>query len=329
MNINTTLPVPRWVRHVRNRHVFLIDALFVAASVIIAFDLRLETLFPTGGMRNALVAYLLAALAVRLSVLVAMGIYNCYWLYADTDDLFHLTIALSVSSLGLGVVFVGVVAPLWLNGFPRSVLIIDWLVSLMLIGGARFVLRKASRLSHRLLGAEEPVQQVSVLIAGAGAAGTLVAREVTDNPALGIDIIGFVDDDPAKVGSRVNGMQVLGTCDDLPWLILKHKADQVIIAMPTASGAAIRQIREKSKQVGATIRIMPALHEIISGRVSLQQIREVQIEDLLAPQTGRNRRQGGPQSVAGQTRRGDWGRRVHRPRAVPAGRTGAPWRCSS
>jgi FlaA1/EpsC-like NDP-sugar epimerase len=272
--------IAHFPQHVRNRYVFVADALFVVVSVGLSFALRLELWLPPE-MRGAMAAYLALALLVRLGTLTAMGVHTRYWLYANVNDLLQLGYAVSVSTLVVTVLVLGILVPsgVW-AGAPRSVLIIDWFVYLLLVGGSRFLLYEMGVLSHRAKG-EHTGQRICALIAGAGTAGMMVAREVANNPGRGLDIIGFVDDDPAKLRVQVNGLRVLGTCDDLPWLILKHKVAQVIITMPSASGSTIRRVRECCLQVGVSVRTMPGLYDIISGKVGLQQIREVQIEDLL------------------------------------------------
>ena len=129
-----------------------------------------------------------------------------------------------------------------------------------------------------------------------------------------------MDDDPSKVGTRVNGLPVLGTCGDLPWLILKHKVAQVIIAMPIGAGLIIRRIREQCKQVGATVRTMPGLYDIISARVGLQQIREVQIEDLLRREPVETDVWRSAARLRGPAGAGHRRGRLDRLRAVPADR---------
>jgi FlaA1/EpsC-like NDP-sugar epimerase len=235
-------------KHFRNRYIFALDVFFVAISVVISFGLRLELLLPPD-LSTAIAAYLVLAVLVRMATMTALGIYTRYWPYANVDDLLHLTFAISVSTLILSVLAFGVLMPtgVW-DGSPRSVLIIDWFVCLLLVGGGRFFLYELVALSYRAKGAHSG-ERVRALIAGAGNAGMLVAREVIKNPAMGLAIVGFVDDDPAKQRIQVNALPVLGTSDDLPWLILKHKVGQVIITMPSAPGSTIRRIREQCKQV--------------------------------------------------------------------------------
>jgi FlaA1/EpsC-like NDP-sugar epimerase len=116
---------------------------------------------------------------------------------------------------------------------------------------------------------------------GAGEAGTMIAREMRANPQLGLDPIGYVDDDPGKQGMRIRGLPVLGGRAALPDLVGQHRIDQVIIAMPTAPGKAIREVLAICEQAGVPAKTMPGMYELLGGQVSVNQLRNVEIEDLL------------------------------------------------
>ncbi len=281
MNLKHSLRPSIVARGIRNRHLFLLDIILITLSVWLSFAMRLETLAPMRLLSTA-VQYLALDLLIRMATLYTMGIYQRYWLYASIEEMLLLALAIMASTAVIVAVTLGVLLPLgYLVGLPRSVPLIGGLVSLFLIGGSRFTIRVLGRKgapSHFAAGADAPLP---VLIAGAGEAGGIIARELLHNPQLGLQAVGLVDDDPAKQGVRVHGLPVLGMCRDLPWLIAKYEVGQVVIAMPTASGTAIRQIREACSKAGAKVRTMPGIYEILSGQVGLQMVRDVQIEDLL------------------------------------------------
>ncbi|HJX73715.1 MAG TPA: nucleoside-diphosphate sugar epimerase/dehydratase, partial [Candidatus Deferrimicrobiaceae bacterium] len=120
-----------------------------------------------------------------------------------------------------------------------------------------------------------------VLIVGAGAAGQMIAREIHDNPALGMIDVGFIDDDKAKIGSRIQGLRVLGGHEEIGTICRDHKVDEIIIAIPSASASKVRHIVEHCKESSARFRILPAVGELIDGKASISVLRNVNIEDLL------------------------------------------------
>ena len=283
MDIRDSLRPATIVRRIRNRHLFFMDIILIILGAWLSFDMRLETLIPPLHDLNALLAYLLVALLVRLWMFHMTGIYKCYWLFASIEELRLLTLSITGSTFIIAVTFLGVLLPLdYVHGLPRSALLIDWLVSLGLLGGSRCLIRILGNVGDGAPHVQNNGDRSSVLIAGAGEAGSMIVRQLVNNPQLGLQAVGFVDDDPAKWGVRVHGVPVLGSRKDLPWLILKYNISQVIIAMPAASGAVLREIHEICRKIGdIDVRTVPGIYEILAGQVSLQHVREVQIEDLL------------------------------------------------
>ncbi|MBN1643027.1 MAG: polysaccharide biosynthesis protein, partial [Anaerolineae bacterium] len=162
--------------------------------------------------------------------------------------------------------------------------IIDWLLSVVCVGGIRFSVRYLGefgplKADNGLQGQGKRTQRV--LIAGAGEAGAMIAREMRANPGVGMEPVGFVDDNQAKLGMQLRGLPVLGTRASIPELVRAHEVDQVLIAMPTAPGQAIRAIREICRSTPVPVKTIPGVYELLSGRVQVSQIRDVQIEDLL------------------------------------------------
>jgi FlaA1/EpsC-like NDP-sugar epimerase len=161
---------------------------------------------------------------------------------------------------------------------PRSIPFIDAMLVVLAVGMTRFSVRTADLYMQR--GRAGRATQ-RVLIMGAGEAGTMIGREMRANPQLGLDPIGYVDDDPDKQRTRIRGLPVLGDRAALLTLVAEHKIDQVIIAMPTASGKAIREVLAICEQAGVPAKTMPGMYELLGGQVSVSQLRNVDIEDLL------------------------------------------------
>jgi FlaA1/EpsC-like NDP-sugar epimerase len=164
---------------------------------------------------------------------------------------------------------------------PVSVPIVDGLLTALFMLGARGVARHVAeaRLMRRFPGRKLR----AVLLIGAGEAGSMLGREMLRHPETGMRPVGFVDDDPAKVGRTISGVPVLGRLDDIGAVLQNELVDEVLITIPSADGSAIRQIVERVRAAnpGIAYRTMPALHELLSGEVTINRIREVGIDDLL------------------------------------------------
>ncbi|WP_456480951.1 polysaccharide biosynthesis protein, partial [Oceanithermus sp.] len=164
---------------------------------------------------------------------------------------------------------------------PRSVPLIEGGLALLLLGGARLAGRILFERAQ--LARSQPPHSGSrrVLIIGAGEAGTMLAREMLRHPESGLVPIGFLDDDPSKQRQRFVGLPVLGNIEDLPRVALKAHADEVLIAIPSAPGKVVRRVVELAQRTGLRHRIVPGIYEILSGKVAISQIRDVDVEDLL------------------------------------------------
>ena len=263
--------------HVRNRFVLIGDLALIIVSVLGSFALRLDVgqlpfYFPAALLMCAV------ALIVKTPVYYFFGLYRRLWIYASTSELRLITAAVTTASvLTSGVMLVLISAGFILPGMPRSALGIDWLLSLVLIGGSRFALRILSEQS----GARPNGKARKVLIIGAGDAGALVVRELQKSSQLNLMPIGFLDDDPDKQRHEINGVPVIGVVNDLPDVFDAHPVEEVIIAIPSAPGRIIRLVTDVCRLKGIPSRTMPGLYELIGGKVSVNRLREVDITDLL------------------------------------------------
>ncbi len=263
--------------HVRNRFVLIGDIALVIVSVLGSFALRLDVAqlpyyFP------AAVVMCIVALAVKLPVYYFFGLYRRMWIYASIGELRLITVAVSAASvLTSGVMLPLIYAGLIQPGMPRSALGIDWLLSLVLIGGSRFALR--------ILAEQTAVPQNGkshrVLMVGAGNAGALIVRELQKSPQLNLIPVGFLDDDQAKHKQQIYGVPVLGTIQELGRILDSEDIDEVILAIPSAPGRVARLVSDVCRVKGIPSRTMPSLFELIGGKVSVSRLREVNIADLL------------------------------------------------
>lgn len=266
----------------RNRYFFFLDAILLPLMAYMSFVVRLDDL-PNS---NALLGWLILAIIatpVHLIVFRHLGVYSRYWRYASIDELLLLISAISLAMLisTPTALVVATVTPFAL--LPRSVPIIFFLFGLAATIAPRLIarIRWHRATVKRKSKSELTCNMQRVLIMGAGSAGTMIARELRDNPQLGMVAVGFLDDDPLKQGMHIYGVPVLGNRYDIPRLARERQAHYVIIAMPSASGKDIRSIVELCERTRVKTKIMPGLYEMLDGKVSVNQLRNVQIEDLL------------------------------------------------
>ncbi len=264
--------------HIRNRFVLIGDIALIIVSVLGSFALRLNVeelpfYFP------AVVLMSVVALAIKIPVYFFFGLYRRLWIYASTGELRLITVAVTTASvLTSGVMALLIVTRNVYPGMPRSALGIDWLLSLVLIGGSRFALRI---LAEQSMSARSSGKSKRAIIIGAGDAGALVVRELQKTSQLNLIPVGFLDDDPAKQKHSIHGVTVIGAVNDLSSAIDLHHVDEVIIAIPSAPGQLVRAINDVCRVKGIPSRTMPGIYELIGGKVSVNRLREVDITDLL------------------------------------------------
>lgn len=263
----------------RNRTLLVGDLLFIIVCVLGSFVLRVPLGARIFDFRHQILIMLVVALIMKPLVYYQFGLYRRLWEYASIRELKLIAIAVTTASIILGVIvlIISFVMRGW--EFSRGVLIIDWLLSLLAVGGLRF--------SYRLIvESRSPSQQSEnrlrrVMVVGAGDAGALVVREMQRNPQANLKPVGFVDDDPAKQKQEIHGTPVIGKLSELSRLIDSKKPDEVIIAIPSATGQVVRKVAEVCRIKNIPSRTMPSLHELIGGKVSVNRLREVDITDLL------------------------------------------------
>ncbi len=265
----------------RNRYFFVMDVVLLSVAVLLSYTLRLETL-NLERFRTGLLLFLSSVVIVIPLVFYFYSIYSRYWIYASIEEMTLLIVAVSIGAAICGAA--SLLADGLLSGldFPRSIPFIFWPLALAVTAGPRFAVRIYAQNqihSPTRRSAKTPFQPV--LIVGAGNAGTNIVRELQRNPNLGMYVVGFVDDDPRKYAARIMGVPVLGNRRAIPKLVKDYELQLVIIAMPTAPGRVIREVVTICEQVGVSTKIMPGLYEVLDGTVSVTQLRNVEIEDLL------------------------------------------------
>ncbi len=270
-------------KRIRNRYLLIGDIFLTLVSVLISYLLRLEliAIFPT--YQISMLWMLGVAVIVKPIIYYFFGIYRRLWRYASIRELLLIVSAVTTSSMILSGIMMGLFGLRLFFGFPRSVLIIDWLLSVALVGGLRFVFRLMAESSSTAANGAQPFSKRHkwVIVIGAGDAGAMVVRELQKNPQLNMKPIGFLDDDPAKQDNQIHGVPVLAPLKQLDYILETRHVDEVIIAIPSAAGQVVRQVTEVCRQRGVAFRTMPGLYELLGGSVSVSRLREVDIADLL------------------------------------------------
>ena len=256
------------------------DMVLFSAAHLLAYLVRFEGVLTPGRWQNIwmVLPWLVAA---KVVVFYLFGLYQGMWRYSGLVDM------MAAFKASLVVAALSVTAVLMLNrfhGFSRSVFIMDGVFTFLAACAIRFSIR----MYHQKFSLGERQECVlpsrakkRILILGAGDAGEKVAREVIDNQSLPYHILGFLDDDPGKIGKRIHGLPVLGTTADVCEAAEKAKAQELLIAMPSAGREHISRVVELCRSSGLAFKTLPGLGEIIDNKVSIRAIREVSYKDLL------------------------------------------------
>ncbi len=255
--------------YTRNR-LIVVDLLLLNLCLILSFYLRFES----GWLNYFDYIYLPVITLIGATAFYFSHLYNRVWKYASIGEL----LSILKSSAAINLFFMTYVF-FWQVDLPRSIPLINFLVLIFILGGLRFALRLIKDYYQQQQISSEP--STYVLVVGAGDAAEMIIREVHKHPELNKAIVGLIDDDPEKKDLEIHGIQVLGNRHDIPDLIEEFGVTEVIIAIPSAPGSEIKEIYELSSQPGVSVKTVPGVYEIINGNVSLNQLREVKVEDLL------------------------------------------------
>src|SRR4051794_11209434 len=281
----------------RGRHLFVVDFGVIALSIVGAMLLRFDTL----RFADQALIYFPAALfplIVRPPINIAGGLYSRAWAYASVGELARIFVVVVVGSIVGIVVFYGVLVPLGVPGtttlvgrFPRSFFVLEGMLTLAGMGGARFLIRASTEWEGWRPGdpdrrrADSSIDgrgPVPTLVYGAGEIGATVLRTISAaRDGLGMRVVGLVDDDRSKRNQVLRGQKVLGTLDELEEIARVTDARRLLIAIPSASGDVVRRAVADATRLGLETRTVPSLDELVSGRLGAAAIREVQVEDLL------------------------------------------------
>ncbi len=273
------------IKLLRNKNfyiIFVIDAVLAAVSFYLAYAIRFEFQIPVKEVKGMLRIFPIVFI-IKLSSFLIFRMYHGMWRYTSLADLLNTARAVFASTAGI---IMAVLVMYRFVGYPRSVFIIDCVLTFLFIGGIRvgirlYFTRNTSKEFFSFL-SNKGTEKKKLLIIGAGNVGEKVLREILDNPSLKRIPVGFLDDEPGKLGRTIHGIKVLGTVDQID--SFRTLFDEILIAVPSATGEQMRAIVGACKKTDKRFRTMPSIGELIDRRVSIKTVRDVTLQDLLGRQ---------------------------------------------
>ena len=269
--------------------ILVIDALLLSAAWSSAWLLRFNFEIPAEGM-GLLIRGLPLVVVIKIIIFSFFSLYQGMWRYTGIGDLFNVIKSTSVSSV---LIVSLILFSHDFAGFSRSIPIIDWALTIIFISGCRLAMRLyfSADFMGTSIGVnmskfftarrERKDRSKNILIIGAGDCGEMIYREIRDNTSLNYHVVGFIDDDPAKIGMKIHGIRVLGTTGELNAICSKLMVFEAIIAIPSANSDQMRNIVSNCKEGGVSFKTVPGMGELIDGKVTVRAIRDVAYSDLL------------------------------------------------
>jgi FlaA1/EpsC-like NDP-sugar epimerase len=287
-NLSESFAPPQTLLKFRKPLIILAHIIAFAASLMFSFLLANNMQFRREWLVNQYPLLLFFSIIIKLLVFGFFKQYRGWWRYVSISDLTGIVgasvsstliiVALWVTSLNVTPIRRGFQA---LTETSQSIFILDMFATVVLLGGLRMVIR----LYHEEFRTVETGRLKRFLIAGAGNAGEGLLREIHRMPVAQYDVIGFIDDDPIKQGIDIHGITVIGTVEQLPKICKDRNIDEIAIAMPSATNQQMRRIIQVCQGAKVRFRTVPSITDIASGRFSVSQIRDVDINDLLGRET--------------------------------------------
>lgn len=250
--------------------------LVVVLSFLAAFGLRFELLIPSEHW-PVILKILPIIVIVKVTTFWFMGIFDGWWRYVSMPD-FYQIIKSNIIATILVVMYLVFINPF--GDIPKSVIILDFILCFLVMIGVRVMLRVLKEQMISISKGDIPKSK-TVLIVGSGVVAQSIAREIRQNPKLNKSVLGYVDKDPYRKGKIFSGAPVLGTLEEFEETCSHNGIDLVIVSQSSVSHQELRNIVSTCKQHNINLKILPTIDDVIDGRVTLQQCRPVQPEDLL------------------------------------------------
>jgi FlaA1/EpsC-like NDP-sugar epimerase len=269
--------------------VLCVDILLLTGAFYVAYLIRFEFKIPSYFL-GSFYRMLPFVLIIKIACFYFFDLYRGMWRYTSIGDLLNIIKAASVSTL---IITFYILIRYHFTGFSRSVFLIDWCLTILFVSGFRLVVRVYFETTGGALSWLDTMRSFigplerkipgtnKLLIIGAGDCGEKILREIRDNARLQYSVVGFLDDNPAKIGMKIHGVSVLSYISDIKVAAKKVNADEALIAIPSANSKEIRKIVELCDNSGLEYKTIPGMGELINGKVTVNAIREVAYRDLL------------------------------------------------
>jgi len=256
--------------------IVVLDVLSIAACGGIALLVRFE--FSFGGIpekyKAAMLAFIGLQSAITVAVFMLRKMYHYVWRSVSAYDVADMVLSVTMAYLLSGLVCWGIGIRI-----PNSVIFINLLCQMMVLVGMRCFFRFYGLLSHAF--GWNGTDSERIMLIGAGEAGRMLLHEIRSTSKLKGKVCCIVDDNPAKRGKRMDGVPVLGGCDQIETLVEQKGITQIIFAIPSASAAVKKRILAQCQKTGCKVRTLPGIYQLVNGEVSLSDVKDVQVEDLL------------------------------------------------
>jgi FlaA1/EpsC-like NDP-sugar epimerase len=255
----------------------LIHDFFVAIlAFYLSLVLRFGDWFPAPVTDSSFTLLLIAVALTQTFVFYMNDLYKGLWRYSSISDLLRI---LKASTLAVPAALLVTFILTRLEGIPRGIVFIDWLLLVVGLGGGRLVYRMMR--DHLRYGHSNGKKHSRVLIIGAGAGGERLLREIFRDDGLKLNVCGFVDDKQGLQKRSIHNVMVLGPISSLPTIIPEKKIKQIFIAIPTATSDEVRRIYELVKPFDIEIKLLPRMSEVFQGKIDFSKLQDIKIEDLL------------------------------------------------
>ncbi|MCI1944333.1 polysaccharide biosynthesis protein [Clostridium luticellarii] len=263
----------------KDKKLIVYDIFFLIISLYFALLLRFDFSIPPEYM-IFLKLSIIPVVVITLIFNKIFNLYNSIWKYASVEELVSIVYSVSLANL-IFIIYSYLINYKFLENryyrFPYTVHIIFWILSVLALGGIRFIYR----LSEDSKGEYKSSKDKRLLIVGAGDASAMLIREIKKHKNFNYNIIGLIDDDRSKKKKLINGIKVLGGRDQIQRICREANIEEIIIAMPSADIKTKRKIINICKTTKCKLKTLPGIYEMIDGNVSISKLRDVNIEDLL------------------------------------------------
>jgi FlaA1/EpsC-like NDP-sugar epimerase len=249
--------------------VAVFQAILICSSLVLAWLLRFDFSLP---YRVLLFSAAPVLIVIRLAAIARFGLLHGWWRYTGVSDALDILKAVTLGTAGFLIVMRFL---LGVTSFPRTIYILEAVLSMALLAGVRLFSRFLAESVPR-----DATSRRKVMLIGAGMAAQMVIRGIK-RLRNSYEAVGCVDDDRSKLGIKIHGVPVIGSVDQLPALLTANPVDEVLIAVPSATGRQMQRFVGVCEQAGVRFKTVPALRDIITGQVSIGEFRDVHLEDLL------------------------------------------------